>query len=130
MGDPWQDPSRSQTAAVLSLRISSRRADDSKPCRDARQVLNSIFYMVLSRAKCHNLPERYAPWKTVYDRFRQWRDEGNFEAVLILRATQAPHAIVPDKGYDSDPLCHCCDRHHVRPINARRKTKRNCIQGI
>ena len=28
------------------------------------------------------LTERYGPWKTVYDRFRQWRDDGTFEATL------------------------------------------------
>ena len=29
-----------------------------------------------------DLPERLWSWSTVYDRFRKWRDDGTFEAVL------------------------------------------------
>lgn len=35
-----------------------------------------------SGAKWRDLPERYGPWKTVNQRFRQWRDDGTFEQVL------------------------------------------------
>ena len=56
-----------------------------RPRRDDRQVLNGIFWILCSGAKWRDLPERYGPWKTVYDRFRQWRDDGTFEAIL------APH---------------------------------------
>jgi transposase len=45
-------------------------------------VLNGIFWILCSGAKWRDLPERYGPWKTVYDRFRQWRDDGTFEAIL------------------------------------------------
>src|SRR5690554_6031645 len=53
-----------------------------RPRRDDRQVLNGIFWILCSGAKWRDLPERYGPWKTVYDRFRQWRDDGTFEAIL------------------------------------------------
>lgn len=45
-------------------------------------MLNGIFRILCSGAKWHDLPERYDPWKTVYQRFRQWRDDGTFEQVL------------------------------------------------
>ncbi|BBM05144.1 hypothetical protein HAALTHF_02910n [Vreelandella aquamarina] len=45
-------------------------------------MLNGIFWVLCSGAKWRDLPERYGPWSTVYDRFRKWRDDGTFEAVL------------------------------------------------
>lgn len=53
-----------------------------RPRRDDRQVLNGIFWILCSGAKWRDLPKRYGPWKTVYDRFRKWRDDGTFEAIL------------------------------------------------
>ncbi|NYS62606.1 IS5 family transposase [Vreelandella salicampi] len=53
-----------------------------RPRRDDRQMLNGIFWILCSGAKWRDIPDRYGPWKTVYDRFRQWRDDGTFEAVL------------------------------------------------
>lgn len=53
-----------------------------RPRRDDRQMLNGIFWILCSGAKWRDLPERYGPWKTVYQRFRLWRDNGTFEQVL------------------------------------------------
>lgn len=35
-----------------------------------------------SGAPWRNLPERFGPWSTVYQRFRDWRDDGTFTKVL------------------------------------------------
>ncbi|WP_296267041.1 IS5 family transposase [Pseudomonas sp. UBA6562] len=53
-----------------------------RPRRDDRQMLNGSFWILCSGAKWRDLPERFGPWKTVYQRFRQWRDNGTFEQVL------------------------------------------------
>ncbi|MGP9500571.1 MULTISPECIES: IS5 family transposase, partial [unclassified Halomonas] len=53
-----------------------------RPRRDDRQVLNGIFWVLCSGAKWRDLPERYGPWSTAYERFRKWRDDGTFEAIL------------------------------------------------
>jgi transposase len=53
-----------------------------RPSRDDRQILNVIFWILCSGAKWSDLPEHYGPWKTVYQRFRQWRDAGIFDQVL------------------------------------------------
>ena len=50
--------------------------------RDHRQVLNGILWVLHTGAQWRELPERYGPWKTVYGRFRRWRDEGLFDRVL------------------------------------------------
>ena len=53
-----------------------------RPRRDDRQMLNGIFWILCSGAKWRDLPERYGPWKTVYQRFRQWHDDGTVERLL------------------------------------------------
>lgn len=53
-----------------------------RPRKDDRKILNGIFWVLCSGAKWRDVPERYGPWTTVYDRFRRWRDDGTFDAVL------------------------------------------------
>ena len=53
-----------------------------RPRRDDRQMLNGILWILCSGAKWRDLPERYGPWKIVYQRFRQWRDDGTFDRIL------------------------------------------------
>ncbi|GHB15477.1 hypothetical protein GCM10007159_42220 [Modicisalibacter luteus] len=46
-------------------------AGSGRPRRDDRQRLNGIFWILCSGAKWRDLPNRFGPWKTVYQRFRQ-----------------------------------------------------------
>ncbi len=55
------------------------------PRRDDRQVLNGIFWILCSGAKWRDLPERYGPWKTVYDRFRQCEVTPSIVAQAIVQ---------------------------------------------
>lgn len=50
--------------------------------RDHRQVLNGIFWILHTGAQWREMPERYGPWKTAYNRFGRWRREGLFERLL------------------------------------------------
>nr|WP_237709553.1 IS5 family transposase [Pseudomonas psychrotolerans] len=53
-----------------------------RPRRNDREMLNGLFWILCSGAKWRDLPECYGPWKTVYQRFRDWRDNGTFERIL------------------------------------------------
>ena len=50
--------------------------------RDHRQVLNGIFWVLHTGAQWRELPERYGPWKTAYNRFARWRRDGLLDRVL------------------------------------------------
>lgn len=50
--------------------------------KDHRQMMNGILWVLHSGAPWRDLPERYGSWKTVYERFRRWRDEGFFDRLL------------------------------------------------
>lgn len=53
-----------------------------RPRSDDRLVLNGIFWILCSGAAWRDLPERFGPWSTVYQRFRDWRDDGTFDRLL------------------------------------------------
>lgn len=52
------------------------------PYKDHRQVINGIFWILRSGAPWRDLPERYGNWKTVYDRFRRWAEDGTLERIV------------------------------------------------
>jgi transposase len=44
--------------------------------RDDRTILNGIFWRLTTGAPWRDLPRRYGPWQTVYDRFNKMRKSG------------------------------------------------------
>lgn len=69
-------------AVLVPLLPPERSGRRGKPYRSHRDVLNGIFWILRSGAAWRDLPERYGPWTTVYDRFRRWRDSGLFDRML------------------------------------------------
>lgn len=41
-----------------------------------RQVLDAIFYLLKTGCQWRMLPREFAPWPTVYDYFRRWKQQG------------------------------------------------------
>jgi transposase len=46
--------------------------------RDHRQVINAICWVKRTGSPWRDLPERYGPWKTPYQRFRRWAADGTW----------------------------------------------------
>lgn len=65
-----------------------------RPRRDDLQILNWILWILYSGAQWRDLPERYGPWMTVYQRFRQWCDDGTFDQMLTRL-----HLCLREDGY-------------------------------
>ncbi|WP_371920337.1 IS5 family transposase [Pseudomonas sp. URIL14HWK12:I3] len=53
-----------------------------RPRADDRLMLNGILWVLCSGAAWRDMPERFGPWSTVYQRFRDWRNSGTFDQVL------------------------------------------------
>lgn len=49
---------------------------------DDRRVLNGIFWRLRSGAPWAEIPERYGPSTTCYNRFVRWRDAGIWDQLL------------------------------------------------
>ena len=50
--------------------------------RDDRTILNGIFWRLNTGAPWRDLPERYGPYTTVYNRFNRWSKQGVWEDVF------------------------------------------------
>jgi transposase len=53
-----------------------------RPRRDDRTTLDGIFWKLCSGAPWRDVPERYGPWQTLYERFTRYRDDGTLDRVL------------------------------------------------
>ena len=52
------------------------------PRVDDRRVLNGIFFILRSGMPWADLPERYGPYTTVYNRFNRWRKKGVWDTLM------------------------------------------------
>jgi transposase len=54
-----------------------------RPRGDHRQVLSGMLWIFGSGASWRDLPEEeFGPWRTVYGRYRQWREEGLWQRIM------------------------------------------------
>lgn len=54
-----------------------------------RRVLNGIIWRLKTGAPWRDIPERYGPWQTCYDRFVRWSRNGTWKQILSLLQAQA-----------------------------------------
>ena len=69
----------SEIEPVLPTRPS--RLKGGRPPADDRVLFDGMFYILRTGAAWREMPEKYGPWQTVYDRFAEWRDAQVFEQI-------------------------------------------------
>jgi transposase len=57
--------------------------------QDHRKVVNGILWKLRTGAPWRDLPERYGPWQTCYDRLVRWRRDGIWDRLLEHVQTKA-----------------------------------------
>ncbi len=84
--------------------------------RDHRQVIDGILHRVRTGVQWRDLPERFGPWKTVYERHRLWSADGTWERLLqqVQAAADAAGEIDWDVSVDSTTV-----RAHQHAAGAR-----------
>jgi transposase len=55
--------------------------------KDHRLMIDGILWALSDGGRWRNVPERFGPWQSVYDRFRRWARKGLWDK--ILRRLQA-----------------------------------------
>jgi transposase len=58
-----------------------------------RRVLNGIFYILRTGSPWRDLPERYGPYTTVYNRFNRWAKAGVWVRIFETLAAKSPHSM-------------------------------------
>ena len=64
----------------------SGRADD-------RKIMNAIFYVLRTGMPWRDLPERYGPYTTVYNRFNRWAKAGIWLRIFEALAARSPQSL-------------------------------------
>ena len=59
------------------------------PYVEHRRVMNGILWVLATGAPWADMPERYGPHQTGYDRYVRWRKNGIWDRVLSALQTQA-----------------------------------------
>lgn len=54
-----------------------------------RKVINGILWRLRTGAPWRDIPERYGPWQTCYDRFTRWRRDGTWDRLLAHVQTRS-----------------------------------------
>ncbi|MFE2383468.1 IS5 family transposase, partial [Streptomyces misionensis] len=114
------------------LPVSNRRCGR---WRDHRQVIDGILHRVRTGVHWRDLPERFGPWKTVYERHRLWSADGTWERLLqqIQAEADAAGEIDWDVSVDSTIV-----RAHQHAAGARKpgsyssqegRAGRSCLVG-
>ena len=62
--------------------------------KDDRQVLNGIFYILRTGAPWRDLPERYGPRTTVYNRYTRWGERGVWQGIFDALAKQCGDSLI------------------------------------
>ena len=90
-----------------------------KQWQDHRKVVNGILWKLRTGAPWRDLPERYGPWQTCYDRFARWRRDGTWDRLLARVQTKldAVGEIEWEVSVDSTIA-----RAHQHAAGARRKS--------
>ena len=56
--------------------------EGSSGSHNNRRVLNGIFWVLRAGAPWRDLPERYGPYTTAYNRFNRWRKAGIWDRLM------------------------------------------------
>ncbi len=92
--------------------IPRKRARTGRPPKDARLMLDGIFWILGTGAPWRDLPERFGPWQTVYDHFASWRRDG-----VLARILEALQVKLDERGLIDWELW-CVDGAIVRASRA------------
>lgn len=63
------------------------------PRTDDRRVLNGIFYILRTGSPWRDLPERYGPYTTAYNRFNRWAKAGVWLRIFEEFAARSPQSL-------------------------------------
>ena len=89
-----------------------------KQWKDHRLVLNGILWRLRTGAPWRDLPPRYGPYQSVYDRFVRWRRDGTWDRLLAQVQTKSDAAgeVVWEVSIDSTSV-----RAHQHAAGVRKR---------
>src|SRR6056297_185888 len=77
---------------------------------DMREVVNALFYLTRTGCAWRMLPHDFPPWRTVYEFFKAWRDDGTLERMNARLREQ----VRQQAGQDAEPSIAVLDSQSVK----------------
>ena len=68
--------------------LSGKPGDPGRNAADNRRFINAVLWIARTGAPWPDLPERFGPYDTVYQRFNRWAKRGRWAA--LFEALQEP----------------------------------------
>ncbi len=62
--------------------LPGKKSDPGRTAEDNRRFINAVLWIARSGAAWRDLPERYGPWGTVFQRFNRWSQKGVWQKVF------------------------------------------------
>jgi len=73
--------------ALIEPLLPPRKAT-GRPRADDRTVLNGLLWKLCTGASWRDIPDRYGPWQTVYERFTAWQADGTWDRIVAALQVQ------------------------------------------
>jgi len=87
------DLTDAEWALIAPLRPGSEGKKNGRPRLDDRRVLNGIFFILRTGSPWRDLPERYGPYTTVYNRFNRWAKKGVWLSIFEALSARSPQSL-------------------------------------
>ena len=80
---------------------------NGRPRPDDRKVLNGIFFVLRTGTPWRDLPERYGPYTTVYNRFNRWSARGIWQQIFerVAGTPEPPKEVALDSTHIKAHRC-------------------------
>ena len=76
------DLTDAEWAIIAPLLPGAEGKKNGRPRPDDRKVLNGIYWRLLTGSPWADIPERYGPATTCYNRFRRWTKAGIWDQIM------------------------------------------------
>ena len=87
-----------------------------------RQFMDAVVYMAKTGLPWRDLPERFGPWKTIFNKFSRWNAKRVFERILEVFAKDADdESSMADSSYV---------RAHQHSAGGKGGSKINALDGL
>ncbi len=108
---------------------------NGRPLPDDRKVLNGIFFVLRAGTPWRDLPERYGPDTTAYNRFNRWAKKSIWLRIFETLAAKSPQSlqlidssIIRAHRGGRDHIPTCPDREVQRSADRALYRQRNLIE--
>ena len=125
------DLTDSQWERLQPLLPPEHSGEPGRPYVERRRVINGILWVLHTGAPWADLPERYGPHQTAYDRYVRWRKRGVWAAVVsgLQAQTDAEGRLQGAYAAVDATILPAPQRRHTRSLCPGRGEKRGRNSG-